>query len=145
MNVARGIVTAAMLTGLAVGAAGAASAAPTMSGHYIMTATSESGLTTNTGDWYFTSCGDGCASVASTPGGQAFGQARLRDGKWTLVWHSDAICLGGSSVPGALSSYDTWDANTLAGTDESGPTSTAVCGYGARPRVTLNMQLTPAG
>jgi hypothetical protein len=78
MTVLRAIVAAAMLTGLAVGAAGTACAAPTMSGHYIMTATSESGLTT-TSDWYFTSCGDGCASVAGTPGGPAFGQARLLD------------------------------------------------------------------
>jgi hypothetical protein len=144
MNVSRGIVITAMLTGLAVGAAATASAAPTMSGHYIMTATAQSGETT-TSDWYFTPCGDGCASVASTSGGQAFGQARLRDGWWTLVWHSDAICLSGSTVPGALSSYDTWDANTLAGTDESGPASTAVCGFGARPRVTQNLQLTQAG
>jgi hypothetical protein len=144
MNVLRGIATTAMLTGVAVGAAGTASGAPTMSGHYIMAATSQSGETT-TSDWYFTSCGDGCASVASTSGGQAFGQAQLRDGWWTLVWHSDAFCLSGSSVPGGLSSYDTWDANTLAGTDESGPASTSVCGFGARPRVTQNLQLTQAG
>jgi hypothetical protein len=144
MNVLRGIATTAMLTGLAIGAPGTASAAPTMSGHYIMAATSQSGETT-TSDWYFTSCGDGCASVASTSGGQAFGQARLRDGWWTLVWHSDAPCLSGSTVPGAFSSYDTWDANTLAGTDEYGPTSTAVCGSGAKPRATNNLQLTQAG
>ncbi len=141
----RGIFAIAVLAGwLAVGSAGTACAAPTMSGHYISAVTSESGEIT-TSDWYFTPCGEGCASVATTPGGPAFGEARMFNGQWTLVWHSDAFCPGGSRVPGAYASYDTWDPNTLAGKDESvilGP----ICGSGGRPpRVTQQMQLTQVG
>jgi hypothetical protein len=144
MTVPRGIVTAAVLAGLAFGAPGTAWAAPTMNGHYVMTVTSDSGETT-TSDWYFTSCGDGCASVAVTPGGSAFGQAQFRDGQWTLVWHSDVVCPGGTHIPGALSSYDTWDPDTLAGTDLAATTLKQTCGNDARLHATQRMQLTPAG
>lgn len=145
MTVSRGIVSVAVLAAwLAVGSAGIASAAPTMSGHYVSTVTSDSGETT-TSDWYFTPCGEGCASVANTSGGPAFGEARLFDGQWTLVWHSDAFCPGGSRVPGAYASYDTWDPNTLAGKDESGLTM-QLCGSLGKPlRVTQQLQLTQAG
>ena len=115
MIIARGIFTVAVLVGwLAVGSAGTARAAPSMSGHYVSTVTSESGETT-TSDWYFSPCGEGCASVANTPGGPAFGNARMSNGQWTLVWHSDAFCPGGSRVPGVYVSYATWDPNTFAG------------------------------
>jgi hypothetical protein len=145
MIVARGIITVAVLVGwLTVGPAGTAWAAPSMSGHYISTVTSESGETT-TSDWYFSPCGEGCASVANTPGGPAFGNARMFNGQWTLVWHSDAFCPGGSRVPGVYVSYATWDPNTLAGKDDSG-IDTPICGSGGRPpRVTQQLQLTPAG
>lgn len=143
MTVPRVIGTVAVLTGLAVGAAGVAAAAPTMSGHYIMTVTSGSGPA-DTRDWYFTPCGDGCASVAVTPDGPAFGQAQFRDGLWTLVWHSDAFCPNGSRVPGAISSYDTWDPITLAGTDQL-TGNRQICEYLGQPRLTNNIQLTPAG
>jgi hypothetical protein len=115
-----------------------------MNGHYVMTVTSDSGETT-TSDWYFTPCGDGCASVAVTPGGSAFGQAQFRDGQWTLVWHSDVVCPGGTHIPGALSSYDTWDPDTLAGTDLAATTLKQTCGNDARLHATQRMQLTPAG
>ena len=143
MSAIRRIAAVVMLAGLAVGSAGTASAAPTMSGHYLATVTSASGETT-TSDWYFTPCGEGCAAVANTPGGPAFGNARLADGQWTLVWHSDAFCPGGTRVPGVYVSYATWDADTLAGKDDSG-IDTPICGSGGRPpRVTQQMQLTPA-
>lgn len=146
MTIRRAIATAAALTGLAglaIGTAGIACAAPTLSGHYFMTVSSDAGPV-NSGDWYFTPCGDGCAQVAVTSGGQPFGQAQFRDGQWTLVWHSDVICPNGTRIPGALSSYATWDPVTLAGKDESGPVM-EVCEYTAKPRVTNNLQLTPAG
>jgi len=145
MAVPRGIVSVAVLAGwLAVGSAATAWADPTMSGHYISTVTSESGETT-TSDWYFTPCGDGCASVANTSGGPAFAQARLLNGQWTLVWHSGAFCPEGSRVPGAYSSYATWDPNTLAGKDASGITR-PICGsIGKPPNVTQPMQLTQVG
>ena len=145
MIVARGIFTVAVLVGwLAIGSAGTALAAPSMSGHYISTVTSESGETT-TSDWYFSPCGEGCASVANTPGGPAFGNARMFNGQWTLVWHSDAFCPGGSRVPGVYVSYATWDPNTLEGKDDSG-IDTPICGSGGRPpRVTQQLQLTQAG
>jgi hypothetical protein len=44
---------------------------PTMSGHYIKTETNPDTGKSSDEDLYFTSCGDGCASVAHTPGGQA--------------------------------------------------------------------------
>ena len=143
MTVSRRIATVVMLAGLAVGSVGTASAAPTMDGHYLATVTSASGEIT-TSDWYFTPCGEGCAAVASSPGGPAFGTARMADGQWSLVWHSDAFCPGGSRVPGVYVSYATWDSETLAGKDDSG-IDTPICGSGGRPpRVTQQLQLTPA-
>jgi hypothetical protein len=139
----RAIAATALFAGLAIdGASTALAAPPTMSGHYVVTTTGGDGLST-TSDWYFTPCGDGCASVATTPGGPAFELARLLNGQWTLDWSSDAFCPDGSRVPGALFSHDTWDPNTLAGTDRSAPTR-QVCGYQVRPRVTNNIQLTQA-
>ena len=83
MAVTRAIAATAMIAGLAVGAASAAWAdPPTMNGHYIRTVTSPAGQAINV-DWYFAPCGDGCASVALTAGGEAFGQARLVNGQWT--------------------------------------------------------------
>ena len=144
MTVPRRILTTTLLVGLAVAAAGTAWAAPTMNGHYLMTVTSDSGQTT-TSDWYFTSCGNGCASVAVTPDAPSFGQAQFRDGQWTLVWHSDVVCPGGTHIPGALSSYDTWDPITLAGTDQATTTLKQTCGNDARLNATQRMQLAPAG
>lgn len=145
MTVPGRIVCVAALVGwLAVGSVGIASADPTMSGHYVSTVTSASGETT-TSDWYFTPCGAGCASVANAPGEPGFGEARMFDGQWTLAWHSDAFCPSGTRVPGAYSTYATWDPNTLAGKNESGITR-PVCGSDkGLPRVTQQMQLTQVG
>lgn len=144
-TVLRSIVTAAVLAGsLAVGSAGTAWAAPGMSGHYIATVTSDTGETTDS-DWYFTPCGDGCAAVANSPGGPVFGNARMVNGQWTLVWHSDAFCPGGTRVPDVYVTYATWDPGSLAGDNDSG-VGTPICGSGGRPpRVTQHLQLTPAG
>lgn len=145
MTVSRGIVSVVVSAGwLAVGSAGIASAAPAMSGHYVSIVTSGSGEVT-TSDWYFTPCGEGCASVANSPGGPAFGEARMFDGQWTLAWHSDAFCSSGTRVPGAYASYATWDPNTLAGKNESGITK-PICGSDKYlPRVTQQLELTPSG
>lgn len=145
MIVTRGIGWLAVLSGwLAVGSAGVASASPAMNGHYVSTVTSASGEVT-TSDWYFTPCGDGCASVADTPGGPAFGEARMFDGQWTLAWHSDAFCPSGTRVPGAYASYARWDPVTFAGANESGITK-PICGSDkGLPRVTQHLELTQVG
>ncbi|WP_155770059.1 hypothetical protein [Mycobacterium asiaticum] len=145
MTVSRRIAAAVVVVvWLAIGSAGTAFAAPALSGHYVATVTSASGETTDS-DWYFTPCGDGCASVANAPGGPAFGNARLVNGQWTLVWHSDAFCPGGSRVPGVYVSYASWDPVTLEGKDDSG-IDTPICGSGGRPpRVTQHLQLTQVG
>ena len=116
MTITRGIAAAAMLAGLAVGTASAAWADTTMSGRYIRTETSQTGQS-ETADWYATPCGDGCASIASTPGGPAISQARLANGQWTLTSSSHRLeCPDGTVVPNAVNAYYTWDPNTLAGT-----------------------------
>jgi hypothetical protein len=87
-----------------------------MSGHYINTATTPHGIT-DSYDWYFTPCGDGCASVTiggPTPG--PVGQARLVNGQWTMDTTGPATCGDNTNVPSALTSHYTWDPNTLAGT-----------------------------
>jgi hypothetical protein len=102
MTVTRAIAVTAILTGLAVSAAGSAWADPQnpntnqMSGHYIRTDTSSTGQTVDS-DWYFTPCGDGCASLAFTPGGPAKAQAQLVSGQWTMdVADTPAACSDGS-------------------------------------------------
>ena len=118
MTITGAIAAAPMLAGLAVGAASTAWAdPPTMNGHYVRTVTNAVGQAT-TADWYFTPCGDGCASAALTASGQAFAQARLVNGQWTMDTMSPAACADGSSVPDALFAHYTWDPNTLAGTGQ---------------------------
>ena len=143
MTVTRAIAATTMFAGLTVGAASSAWAdAPTMTGHYIRIVTSPAGQASNV-DWYFAPCGDGCASVALTAGGQPFGQARLVNGQWALDTTSPAGCADGTSVPDALNSHYTWDPNTLAGTVRI--TNTAgVCGKPAGDSGTINMQLRQA-
>jgi hypothetical protein len=119
MSVTPRIAAAAMLVGLAIGTAAPASAAPVMSGHYIETDSPPAGVTgtTTTIDWYFTPCGDGCASAATAPGGQRLAQAALVNGQWAMdTGPDDAVCEGGTRVPRALRTHSTWDPITLAGT-----------------------------
>jgi hypothetical protein len=122
MTVTRAVAATAMLAGLAVGTASTAWASPSdrtpqMSGHYVETDTAQNGQTT-TGDWYFTPCGDGCASAANTPGGRSL-QVQLVGGKWTMDTTDPAQCPDGTQVPNALRTRATWDPKTLAGTGVS--------------------------
>jgi hypothetical protein len=147
MTITRRLAAAAILAGVAVGTASTALAdQPTMSGHYIKTssAVSAPGTPPTTSDWYATPCGDGCASMASKPGGPAQSQARLVNGQWTLdsAVHT-LICPDGTVAPNAVSAHYTWDPNTLAGTVEliaQGP----ACGIPAGYQSTNNVQLRQA-
>jgi hypothetical protein len=118
MTIARGFAAAAMLAGLAVGTASTAWAAEsTMSGHYLRTETDPQTGQSETDDWYATPCGDGCASLADTPGGPVLSQARLVNGQWTLDSAVHTLsCPDGTVLPNAVSAHYTWDPNTLAGT-----------------------------
>ena len=150
MAIARGFAATAMFAGLALGLAAPTSAAPAMSGHYIETGTDPStgqpftsGGQPVTNDWYFTPCGDGCASAAVTPGGQALGQAGLVNGQWTLDTIDEVSCHDGSSVPSALSNHRTWDPDTLAGTLQE-TYKVPACGRPAEYSSNLNIQLRQA-
>jgi hypothetical protein len=140
MAIAPGFAATAMFAGLALGLAAPASAVNQMSGHYIETATSSAGRTVTT-DWYFTPCGDGCASVADNGG--PLGQARVVNGQWTLDTTTNAVCRDGSTVPNALSAHYTWDPNTLAGTAQ-GKANLPACGQPAAGQQTSNLQLRQA-
>ena len=59
-----------------------------------------------TNDWYFTPCGDGCASVVSN--GSPLGQTRLVNGQWVMdVDGYPAGCADGSTVPNAATAHFT--------------------------------------
>jgi hypothetical protein len=143
MTIARGFAATVIFAGLAVGTASAAWADTTMSGHYIRTETGQSGQS-ETADWYATPCGDGCASIADTPGGPELTKARLVNGQWTLtsVLHTLA-CPDGTVVPDAVSGHYTWDPNTLAGTVQL-TYNVPACGNPAGYQATNAVQFTPA-
>ncbi|MBV8965071.1 MAG: hypothetical protein JO191_02730 [Mycobacteriaceae bacterium] len=143
MAIAQGLSAAAICAGLAIGLAAPASAAPTMNGHYIATATNSAGQS-GTDDWYFTPCGDGCASAANSPGGQPFGQARLVNGQWAIDFVSGALCADRSIVPNAQSNHYTWDPNTLAGTQEF-TYNVPACGSATGYKQTNSVQFRQAG
>ena len=137
MAIARCITATGFLAGLALGLAapagawGPAGPAPIPSdfqtnGHYISTQinpktgqplTVEGHPVTN--NWYFSPCGDGCASAAHTPGGPPVGQANLVNGQWVLDTTDVAECPDGTIVPDAIAGHRTWDPNTLAGTAQT--------------------------
>jgi hypothetical protein len=120
-----------------------AAAANQMSGHYIETETDQTGHSFSN-DLYFTACGDGCASVALTPGGgQPLGQARLVNGQWTLDSTADSVCKDGSTVASSHSTHLTWDPNTLAGTSQNTVTAPA-CGSPVGFQWTNSVQLRQA-
>jgi hypothetical protein len=142
MTVTKSLAVAATFAAVAVGAATPASAAPEMSGHYIETETDASGRST-TNHWYFTPCGDGCASVA-LKGAKAFGRAQLVGGQWILdVTGETAMCQDGTQVPNALSAHYTWDPSTLAGTVRT-TADAPECGDPAGYQGTDNIQLRQA-
>jgi hypothetical protein len=144
MIVTRAIAATAMFAGLAVGVASAAWAETTMSGHYIRTETDPQTGQSASDDWYATPCGDGCASIADTPGGPELTKARLVNGQWTLtsVLHTVA-CPDGTVVPNAVSGHYTWDPNTLAGTVQL-TYNVPACGNPAGYQATDPVQFTQA-
>jgi hypothetical protein len=141
MTITRGFAAAAILAGLAVGTASTAWSDTTMSGHYIRTVTNPTTGQSRTNDWYFTPCGDGCASVVST--GSPLGQARLVNGQWTMDATVDVPCTDGTVVPRASQNHFTWDPNTLAGTTQVTDTL-PVCGNPVGYQQTNNFQLRQA-
>jgi hypothetical protein len=162
MPVARCITATAFLAGLALGLAapagawGPAGPAPFPSdfqtdGHYISTQinpktgqpfTVEGQPVTN--NWYFSPCGDGCASVTRTPGGPPLGQANLVNGQWVLDTTDVAECPDGTTVPDAIAAHRTWDPNTLAGTIQETSIQPA-CGTppGLSKNANIQFQLAP--
>jgi hypothetical protein len=117
MTITRGFAATAIFAGLAVGTASAAWAETTMSGHYLRIETDPQTGQSETDDWYATPCGDGCASLALTPGGPAISQARLVNGQWTLESAIHTLnCPDGTVASNAVSAHYTWDPDTLAGT-----------------------------
>lgn len=140
MAIARGYAAAAMFAGSALALPTPASAVPPdlaneMSGHYILTMTNSTGQST-TSDWYFSSCGDGCASVVLTPGGSAGAEARLVNGQWTMDKDGQATCSDGAQVP--TSQHWTWDPNALTGTVDS-TYKAAGCGLPKGYRTVFNV------
>jgi hypothetical protein len=90
--------------------------------------------------WFFTPCGDGCASAARIAGGPALGQANLVNGQWVLDTTDGAECTDGTSVPDAVAAHRTWDPNTLAGTVQTTGKEGA-CGFPAGDPETADIQL----
>jgi hypothetical protein len=158
MAVARCITATGFLAGLALGLAtpagawGPAGPAPfpadfQTNGHY-----SETQINPKTNrpfkvhgqdvvnQWFFSSCGDGCASAARAQGGQALGQANLVNGQWVLDTTDGAECPDGTSVPDAIAAHRTWDPNTLAGTVQTTGKEGA-CGFPAGDPETADIQL----
>ncbi len=133
---------AAVFAGLAFALAAPASAVTEMSGHYIAVVT-DSARQSISNDWYVTSCGDGCASVAHSPGGPTWKQANVVNGQWTLESVDNVDCGDGTSVPNALSAHYTWDPNTLAGKVLDTYTVPA-CGNPAGAQGTNTLQLKKA-
>jgi len=141
MAITRAIGAAAMLAGLAIGTASTVWADTTMSGHYTWTSTSPTGQSAS-GDYYFTPCGDGCASVASTPGGPAVAQVRLVNKQWTMNGAWPVRCSDGTTS-NPVPYHDTWDPKTLAGKDAI-TYSVPGCGHPAGYQQINNLQLRPA-
>jgi serine/threonine kinase PknH len=128
-----------------------AAAANQMNGHYIETQTDPSTgqpMTSAgqpvTNDWYFTPCGDGCASASvGGPNAGAVGQARLVNGQWTIDTAASVNCVDGTHVPNVFSSRRTWDPNTLAGALQQ-TYKVPACGNPAGYSETFNIQLRKA-
>src|SRR4029077_9226835 len=154
MVVARCITATAFVGGLALGLAAPAGAAPApfpadfqTDGHYIGTQldpktgqplTIEGHKVSN--HWYFSPCGDGCASAAHTPDGPPVGQAHLVNGQWVLDTTDAAECPDGTEVPNAIAGHRTWDPNTLAETIQTTGIEPA-CGSPPGLTQTVNGQL----
>jgi hypothetical protein len=142
MTVTRAIAATALFAGLAVGTASPVWAETTINGRYTWTSTTPTTGKSTSGDLYFTPCGDGCASAASTPGGPVVGQVRFVTGQWTMDGTWSVRCADGTlSAPEQY--HDTWDPNTLAGTDAL-TYSVPSCGQPAGYQQINKLQLTQA-
>ncbi len=143
MAIAQGFTATAMFAGLALGLAAPALATNQMSGHYIVNQTTLRGFS-HTEDWYFTPCGDGCASLADSFG-VTLGQAHLVNGQWTMDGvNTGATCSDGSiAPPGSTSTHYIWDPNTLAGEVQI-TNYVSVCGNPAGPADADNIQFRQA-
>lgn len=143
MTIARGFAASATLAGLALGLAAPATAAYQLSGHYIETEGQQDNQQ-HTYDWYFTPCGDGCASATGVHGGQ-IGQAQLANGQWTLDINGiTANCADdGTQVPNSIAYHYAWDPDSLAGTLQITNTAPS-CGNPTGYQTTANMSLKQA-
>jgi hypothetical protein len=141
MAIARSLAATAMFAGLALAFAAPVIAAPQMSGHYIETETDPATGHQDTYDWYFTPCGDGCASITGAHGGN-IAQAQLVDGQWTFDTPATQGCADGTNTP--ATDHITWDPNTLAGTMLITLASPGCGGQPAGTQLTWNVQLTQA-
>jgi hypothetical protein len=142
MNATRSFAVAGTFAAVAAGAAGPASAAPVMTGHYIRTATGPTGGgRTFAEDWFFRPCGDGCADMSS-PSVAGGARAMLVDGQWTMDSLSDVVCKDGTTEGNAANTQYTWDPNTLAGTVQV-TQNQSVCDH-PRQSYTLTFHLTKA-
>ena len=139
MNVTPSIAVAAAFAVIAVGAAAPASAAPVMSGDYILTETNPAGHKSVT-NWNINPCGDGCADIKAGVGSS---RAQLVDGQWVIDMFDNIRCLDGVRVPYGANAHITWDANTLAGTDQQ-VYMLAACGQPAGYTQTNQIQLKAA-
>ena len=118
--------------------------ASTMNGHYLATYT-KNGKSTSV-DWYFTPCGEGCASVAiGRPVTSPPLQARLVNGQWTMDNKNDSgRCPDGSSTSaGIFASHLTWDPSTLKGTVQQTITQPACGVEGGTDMGVQDLQLKP--
>jgi hypothetical protein len=144
MAIAQGFAVTVIFAGLAVGTASAAWADTTLSGHYVRTETGAQNGQSITDDWYATPCGDGCASLASTPGGPVQSQARLDNGQWIVDTTGATLrCPDGTVVPNAVSAHYTLDQNSLAGTVLL-TYQVPACGNPAGNQITNNVQVRQA-
>jgi hypothetical protein len=136
MTIRRCLAVSVLFTGLAT--ALAAPAWSDMNGHYKYTETDAAGQVI-TGDWYVNPCGDGCVTVALTPGGPTR-EAHIDNGQWVLDGKDNLECTDGTVIPDATTAHFSWDPNTLAGnvvTTDLVP----VCGEQPGHQETNTMQL----
>ena len=140
MDITRATAAAAAFAALAAGPAPPASAAPSMSGDYVLTETNPAGLSTAT-NWNVNPCGEDCIDVRAGAGNS---RAQLIDGQWVMDMYANIRCPDGVRVPFAANAHVTWDANTLAGTDQQVYLQ-AACGQPSGYSRTNRIQLKPAG
>ena len=141
MNITGAVSAAAAVAAVAAGAATApASAAPVMSGDYILTETNPAGHRSVT-NWNISPCGDGCADIKAGVGSS---RAQLVDGQWVIDMFDNVRCSDGTRIPFAANAHITWDPDTLAGTDQQVYTL-AVCGKPAGYTLINQIQLKRAG